>query len=508
MKKFITPILLTLMLSQSFTINAQHGVGSQWTSDLELPTPPSTTSVRGYLYNFIVVFSNGKRVVFLNSEDGPNSIYYTYSYDGINWSNPQAFNPVSAIGMSSPKIIADQNDMLHIIWASQLPKGLYYTKMDSALNIIQDSVRISDNPDFGKFNGMYLTVDRKDRLHVMWHEGKTGIDVPEIYYSRSIDGGATWSLKDSLSVPDGLPSAFPRGQFKAYSGDTLAIFWRDSTSSPVPNDWDINMVVSQDGGANWSYPPTAVLSNHNFQGDPDLVIAPDGRFHLFHHESNIAAPYWDMRLLYNYSDDLGVTWNPSPTNNDTVSNAQRSYLAEGSKYDIQNNVLWTFWKEEDLLGLQGGDMVAAYSKDNGVSWSTPEYVSDRNDTTIGFKTASLLPNGGLGICYELPNYPSAGKLRVFYKERSPLALSINSITDDNNISIYPNPTTGHVKVQFGELKAQKIEVFNMNGQLVFNKQLSKNHTSTDLDFNSYLKGIYVLKLRSADSVLSKKIIKQ
>jgi len=507
MKKILTPILATLLLSQSLTINAQHGVDSHWTSDLELPTPPATTSVRGYLYNFIVVFSNGKRVVFLNSEDGPNPVYYTYSYDGINWSNPQAFNPVSVIGLNSPKIIADQNDTLHIVWASQSPKALYYTKMDYALNIIQDSVRISDNPDFGKYNGMYLTVDRKDRLHVMWHEGKTGTtDVPEVYYSRSIDGGTTWSLKDSLSVHEGLSSAFPRGQFNAYSGDTLAIFWRDSSIAPT-NDWDIKMVVSQDGGANWSFPPTVINSNINYQGDPDLVIAPNGRFHLFYHEADTSQPYWAMRLLYGYSDDLGVTWNPSPTFNDTVSNAQRSHLAEGSKYDIQHNVLWTFWKEEDLFALQGGDMLCAYSLDNGVSWSTPEYISDRNDTTIGFKTAALLPNGGLAISYELPNYPSSGKLRVFYKERIPIILSANQITNDKQMYIYPNPTTGNVRVHFVDFQPIEIKVYTIHGQLVFQRQLSEQDYY-DLAFDSYLSGIYIIKLITADSTLTGKIIKQ
>ena len=61
-----------------------------------------------------------------------------------------------------------------------------------------------------------------------------------------LTGELTWNAKDSLSTHDGLSSAFPRGQFNAYAGDTLAIFWRD-TSAVSANDWDIQMVVSQDG---------------------------------------------------------------------------------------------------------------------------------------------------------------------------------------------------------------------------------------------------------------------
>ena len=507
MKRIITLTLTAVLLIHSSILNAQHGVAPQWTSNIELPTPPASSDVGGFLYSNMTVLSNGKRIIFLNKKDGTGGIFHTYSYDGLSWSTPVMFAPDSlVIGLNSPKVISDQNDTLHIIWSSQVPKALYYTKMDSALNVMLDSVRISDNPDFNSYQGMYPTTDRSERIHVMWHEGKTGEDIPEAYYSRSTDGGTTWNAKDSLSTHDGLSSAFPRGQFNAHTGDTLAIFWRD-TSAASANDWDIQMVVSQDGGANWSS-STVINSNTNYQGDPDIVIDPNGRFHLFYHEAASSNPYWGMRLLYGYSDDLGVTWNPSSAFNDTISLAQRSYLPEGSRYDLQNDVLWTFWKEEDMLGFQGGDMMASYSLNRGVSWSTPEYVTDRNDTTIGFKSVALLPNGGLAVNYELPNYPNSGEMRVFYKERTTLLLSINSMINDPSILIYPNPATGDVKIQFGEMKVQEIEVFNMKGQLIFHDQLSNNQAFYDLDFDTYLKGFYIVKLRSTEGMLTRKIIKQ
>ena len=503
-------ILFTTLVGITFlniNVLAQHGIAPQWTPEVQLPTPPSSNSIRGFLYSNIGVFSNGKRVVFLNRQDGSGGMYHTHSYDGVTWSTPVLFASDSlVVGLNSLKAISDHNDEMHVIWASQMPKALYYSKMDSALNLVLDSVKISDNPEFNSFSDMYLTNDLKGRIHVIWNEGKTGTDLPESFYAQSSDGGVTWSLKDTLSNHDGIPSSFPRGQFNAYSGDTLAIFWRDSSTIGIDN-WDIQMVVSQDGGLNWGA-PQLINSNMNMQGDPDLVIDPQGRFHLFYHEAAVFDPYWGMRLLYGYSDDLGATWQPSSTFQDTISLAQRSYLAEGSRYDVQNNVLWTFWKEEDMLGLQGGDMMASYSTDRGVNWSIPEYVTDRNDTTIGFKSVALLPDGGLAINYELANYPDSGLFSIFYSERTPLSLSINDGPNDRNMLIYPNPTSGIVKIHYEDLEVYEIEVFNLHGQLMFHKQLSSNQPFFNLDIDTYLNGIYLIKLRTTDSVLTKKIIKQ
>ena len=506
-KKLLLSILLLFFLGEK--IFTQHGTSTVWSNNVALPAPPGSNDFRGLLYSNMGAFSNGKRVIIVNKQDGPGGYFYTYSYDGINWSAPQLFTPGNLItGLHNLKMISDHNDNLHFIWASQNPKALYYSKMDSALNLIIDTVRISDNPDFNSFNDMYITTDLKDRIHVMWNEGETGVDTPEAYYSQSTDGGNSWSIKDSLSVHDNLQSSFPRAQFNAYGGDTLAIMWRDSATVFNTIYWDLQMVVSTDGGQNWSYPPTTINASVNMQGDPDLVIDPQGRFHLIYHEAPVSNPYWGMRIVYSYSDDLGQTWNSSGAFDfDTISNSQRSYLAEGSRYDVQNNVLWTFWKEEDLPGLSGGDMVAAYSTDRGITWSSPEYVTDRNDTTIGFKSVALLPNGGIGINYELPNYPSGGKHWVFYKERMPLSLSIPSQSINNDFLIYPNPSSNNIYIRSNTTNIDEVKIINLFGQIVWKRRFLDEKSILSIDISSFSKGVYFIYLKANNHLSTYKFIK-
>ena len=502
----VTVLFLLFISIQSV---GQHGVSSQWSADVALPAPPASTDFRGVLYSNMGIFSNDKRVVVVHKEDGPGGFFYTFSYDGINWSSQQRFAPdTMVIGLHNLKMISDHNDTLHFIWASKIPRALYYSKMDSALNLIIDTVRISDNPDFDSFNDMYITTDLKDRIHVMWNEGEAGVDTPEIYYSQSTDGGNTWSVKAPLSVHDGIQSAFPRVQLNAYAGDTIAIAWRDSATVFTPSDWDIQMVVSVDGGKNWSYPPTTINASLNLQSDPDLVIDPQGRFHLFYHEAPINDLYWGVRVVYAYSDDLGQTWHsPGPDDFSPVSNNQRSYLVEGSRFDIQNGVLWTFWKEEDLPGLQGGDMVAAYSTDRGVTWSLPEYVTDRNDTSIGYKSVALLPNGGVGVNYELPNYPSQGKHWVFYKERMPLVSSVESQPVENDILIYPNPSSAIINIRSNTATINEVKIVNITGQTMWAQDVSDGRSSLSIDIGNFSAGVYFAYIKSGNQVSVHKFIK-
>ncbi|RMH60974.1 MAG: T9SS C-terminal target domain-containing protein, partial [Calditrichaeota bacterium] len=408
-------------------------------------------------------------------EDNSPGIYYTYSYDGNTWSDPGLFKPVQVPGINSIKIIRDSEDMLHIVWQRPQPKALYYTQMDSALNITVDSVRIADNPANGSFQGIYLTVDRKNRLHVMWHDGDHNTLPTDCFYSRSTDHGMTWSAPQILSDFDDKASAFPRGQFNAYGGDSLVIAWRNfrTNYSTDKEIWDIQMVTSTDGGQSWSAVKT-INQNDNFQGDPDVVIDPWGRIHMIYHRYPMVDSYNQMRIVYGYSDDLGATWLPSSTFNNIVSLDARSELAEGSHYQISTGALWTFWKDESEKGSGGGyDIMAAYSTDRGETWSSPEYVTELDSNVVGFKAVLVLEDGTIGINYEVPNYPTTGEQRVLYKERTPVitgwAESLHSLPETFELKQnFPNPFNPSTTIAFTlKTSAQvRLSVFDINGRPV------------------------------------------
>jgi hypothetical protein len=84
----------------------------------------------------------------------------------------------------------------------------------------------------------------------------------------------------------------------------------------------------------------------------------------------------------------------------------------------------------------------------------------------------------------------------------------HSTSFSSPIIIYPNPTNGNIRLQFGETAVNNIEIFTVNGQLIYHSDLSNNSSYFDLDFSIYSVGVYIITLRTNDSILTRKIIKQ
>lgn len=78
----------------------------------------------------------------------------------------------------------------------------------------------------------------------------------------------------------------------------------------------------------------------------------------------------------------------------------------------------------------------------------------------------------------------------------------------NNVSIYPNPTSGIVNIEVSNSSITEITLNSIDGKLVhFKKTPNVNYYS--LDLSSYEKGIYLLNLKTLEGeFITKKIIKQ
>lgn len=76
------------------------------------------------------------------------------------------------------------------------------------------------------------------------------------------------------------------------------------------------------------------------------------------------------------------------------------------------------------------------------------------------------------------------------------------------ISIYPNPTTGLIRVEDASLSGTiKVEVYAGNGQLMINKQYGAGE-EIRLDISEFANGIYTVKVNSSAGLDVKRIMKQ
>ena len=105
-----------------------------------------------------------------------------------------------------------------------------------------------------------MTSDAGGNLYALWNAGSSPRGPERIYFSKSADGGVTWSGKQEVSTaPAGTHHAFPSIAATA-SGD-VRVAWMDARAASGGLDrWNVYYRSSTDGGATWS--PESDLSTY------------------------------------------------------------------------------------------------------------------------------------------------------------------------------------------------------------------------------------------------------
>jgi PKD repeat protein len=86
-----------------------------------------------------------------------------------------------------------------------------------------------------------------------------------------------------------------------------------------------------------------------------------------------------------------------------------------------------------------------------------------------------------------------------------------AITDisTGSIVIYPNPTGGQLKIENGELKIENVDVYDVFGRNVLSHQLSTFNfqLSTQIDISSLPSGVYFVRIKTEEGIVTKKMVK-
>ena len=116
-------------------------------------------------------------------------------------------------------------------------------------------------------------------------------------------------------------------------------------------------------------------------------------------------------------------------------------------------------------------------------------------------------------------YSPTDKKGVVYVKTNPMPLDkdfevrFGSVTGihtsaEDLISIYPNPTAGHVYIQgLDQLDEVQISVYNIMGQQVMTKQaLEKANSETILKLTEQTPGIYFIHFQTSEGLIVKKVV--
>ena len=90
--------------------------------------------------------------------------------------------------------------------------------------------------------------------------------------------------------------------------------------------------------------------------------------------------------------------------------------------------------------------------------------------------------------------------------------AVSGLNDLNGVAVQisPNPTTGLVNVQFGQVLTEDVtlEVYGLNGQLLNSIQTLNGAVNATLNLSDYVDGVYLVKLKTGNDVLVRRIAVQ
>jgi hypothetical protein len=150
-----------------------------------------------------------------------------------------------------------------------------------------------------------------------------------VFCSKSTDQGATWApwvtVDPTCSYTEGYGDRAPLPSIAAPT-DSNVVTWVDDGLG----DWDVVYSRSTDGGLTWS--PTARLPDSSAGGQCKGWVTADYRgglhFMWYHTPSwpTSSSSWWSIR--YAHSEDYGATISPSIRLNDTVFRSPVTFLGE------------------------------------------------------------------------------------------------------------------------------------------------------------------------------------
>jgi len=201
-------------------------------------------------------------MVFRYSVTGGTALFFAQAdaeqaWSASSWSSPRRVDRQADVYMSD--LAVDGQGVLHLVFdegvtedSDPCPGGcsdLFYRRSDDQGATWSMPVNLSRSP-VGAMREQ-IEVDRTGTVHITWDEGydrHSGVgQAISGNYVFSTDGGRTWSPVTSLTYPDSSVAQLTAGSDGR--GDTMLV-WRASSRDNIYYQW------STDGGHSWGPPLT------------------------------------------------------------------------------------------------------------------------------------------------------------------------------------------------------------------------------------------------------------
>jgi len=232
-------------------------------------------------------------VAWHDSAPGHDEIFFRKSLDGgATWQSAKRITN-NAAGSVCPKLAVD-GSKVYLVWYGSATGNIeiYFAKSLDGGATWKAAKRLTDNE--GKSYVPDIAVAGAN-IYVVWYDDTPGNN--EIYFKRSTDGGETWEGAKRLTSNPGASQA----PAIAANGSKVYVVWLDDTTG----NKEIYLRKSADGGATWKT-PKKLTNNVADSEDPAIAVIGEQVYLTF---DDYTPGNWD--IYFKQSVDGGTSWTAS-----------------------------------------------------------------------------------------------------------------------------------------------------------------------------------------------------
>lgn len=265
-----------LIISNSTTASeeAVTSTGLNWEDAIPITNSNSNNSPLGAFRPSLALSNDGEYIIVAymkrtGASDGQADPFVQYSTDrGEHWTSIPTPIRVSNDLSKFVAITIDQNNKGHAVWTEK-NKELWYGKennsgtydvksIHSIAGGLQDVIQPPKIETFG------------NNIYTIWSQSENG--PTDLYFKRSIDGGANFQSAVKLSNIDGL--SMLADMIVDGSGHIHVVYrQQEALTNPARTEDRIYYTVSENAGVSWST-PIHISGSINVSPDPVLFNQP------------------------------------------------------------------------------------------------------------------------------------------------------------------------------------------------------------------------------------------
>ncbi len=426
----------------------------------------------------VIASPNGQRLYYVWEEQVTTTdwdIWFAYSTDqGNTWQGHKQINLPNARKQYQPKVAVDGAGTIYLIWLDNSTMvtsevwNIYFSRsMDEGITW-STPTRINDvadkvDPDRTRYRtGIDLATYKNGTVYVVWADNRDGRKM-YVYTRYSTDSGNTWLTPKNIRT-SGATDYVEDPTIAIDDNGTVYAVWSDERTD---NKVFLYMASSTVGSSTWSAnKPIYDKTTTSKVGQSDIVAWGTGALCLAWHDED------DDKVRSVYSTNKGITWSTTKIIN-TASVRQGAFELA---HRAGTNEVFAVWNEDlevvDATSSNPNQVLAARSIDGCKNWQSIGQVNSNKDSDTDFPGVAYGSAGEVYVSWI--NDHAAGTS----EDRAYVARSNNNGTSWSHYDVLgtpaPTSTPTNTPIPTATNTPQPTPVMQNHGDLKYSTMLGGN----------------------------------